>query len=282
MIGGAHGRRLVRDRAFLFGSLLVCLIGLVALLAPLLAPHDPSRQFDAGLTDSGLPMGPDAAFPLGADDLGRDILSRLIFGARVSVEVGLGANALAITLGVVVGLCAGYFGRWVEALLMRFTDFMMAFPFLLFVMALVTVLQPSMATILIAIASIGWITTARVIRAETAALRHTAFIDAARAVGCSSRRILLGHVLPNLVGKIVALASLGVAFTILLEAGLSYLGIGVPPPTPSWGSMLHEGQEYYSVAPLLIVAPGLCIVVTVVAFNLVAESIDRVLDPRRR
>ena len=164
---------------------------------------------------------------------------------------------------------------------MRFTDFMMAFPFLLFVMALVAVLQPSITNILIAIASIGWITTARVIRAETAALRHTDFIDAARALGCSAPRILVVHVLPNLVGKIVALAGLGVAFAILLEAGLSYLGIGVPLPTPSWGSMLHEGQEYYSVAPMLIVAPGLCIVVTVVAFNLVAESIDRVLDPRR-
>jgi peptide/nickel transport system permease protein len=282
MIFGAHGRTIFRDKVFLLGLLLVCAICLVAILAPLLAPHDPLRQYDSGLTDTGLPVSPNGTFLLGTDDLGRDILSRLMFGARVSVEVGLGANALAITIGVVVGLCAGYYGRWVEAVLMRFTDFMMAFPFLLFVMALVAVLQPSITNIFIAIASIGWITTARVIRAETAALRHTDFIAAARAVGCSSPRILFAHVLPNLVGKIVALASLGVAFAILLEAGLSYLGIGVPPPTASWGSMLHEGQEYYTVAPLLIVAPGLCIVVTVVAFNLIAESIDRVLDPRRR
>jgi ABC-type dipeptide/oligopeptide/nickel transport system permease subunit len=277
----AQRRALLRDPRAITGIVLVAAICLIALLAPILAPHDPIRQYNAGLTADGLPIGPSPLFPIGTDDLGRDILSRLMYGARVSLEVGLFANLIAVAVGAVLGITAGYFGQWVETAVMRFTDFMMAFPFLLFVMALVTVLQPSITNIFIAIASIGWITTARVLRAETLVLRRAEFVTAARALGCSSRRVMFAHILPNLIGKLAVLASLGIAFTILLEAGLSYLGIGVPPPTPSWGSMLREGQDYYTVAPILIIAPGICIVVTVIGFNLLAEGVDRVLDPRR-
>jgi ABC-type dipeptide/oligopeptide/nickel transport system permease subunit len=281
-MNAARWRALLRDPLAGTGLVLVLCICAIALLAPVLAPHDPIQQYDAGLTDQGLPVGPSRMFPLGTDDLGRDILSRLMYGARVSLEVGLFANVLAVGFGALLGISAGYLGGLVETAIMRFTDFMMAFPFLLFVMALVAVLQPSITNIFIAIASIGWITTARVLRAETLVLRHADYVLAARALGCSTRRIMLAHILPQLVGKITMLGSLGVAFTILLEAGLSYLGIGVPPPTPSWGTMLREGQDFYTVAPILIIAPGLCIVLTVVAFNLLAEGVDRALDPHRQ
>lgn len=276
-----HWKTLLDDRLALAGFIIVLVMCLIALLAPLLAPHDPIRQFDAGLTDQGLPVGPSTTFPLGTDDLGRDILSRLMYGARVSLEVGLFANILAIGFGIVLGVSSGFFGGWVETVIMRFTDFMMAFPFLLFVMALVAVLQPSITNIFIAIASIGWITTARVLRAETRVLAGVEYVTAARALGCSVPRILIRHILPQLAGKVAVLASLGIAFTILLEAGLSFLGIGVPAPTPSWGTMLREGQNFYSIAPILMLAPGLCIVLTVIGFNLLAEGVDRALDPRR-
>lgn len=271
----------VRDPATLAGLIIVAVICLAAALAPWIAPHNPQTQFDSGLTMMGLPVGPNHAFPLGTDDLGRDILSRLLYGARVSLEVGLFANLIAVALGTVLGIAAGYFGGWVETVIMRFTDFMMAFPFLLFVMALVTILQPSITNIFIAIASIGWISSARVLRAETLALRRTEYITAAVIAGGSAPRILGRHILPNVLGKIMVMASLGIAFTILLEAGLSYLGIGVPPPTPSWGSMLREGQDFYTVTPILVIAPGLCIVLIVTGFNLIAEGVDRVMDPYR-
>lgn len=279
------GRRrwtdVLRDPGAATGLIIVVFMCLAALLAPLIAPHNPMTQYDSGLTAMGLPVGPSHSFLLGTDDLGRDILSRLLYGARVSLEVGLFANLIAIAIGTTLGVTAGYFGRWVETVIMRFTDFMMAFPFLLFVMALVAILQPSITNIFIAIASIGWISAARVLRAETLSLRRAEFVTAAVIVGGTTPRIVRRHILPNVMGKIMVMGSLGIAFTILLEAGLSYLGIGVPPPTPSWGSMLREGQDFYTVAPILVIAPGICIVLIVTGFNLIAEGIDRVMDPHR-
>jgi ABC-type dipeptide/oligopeptide/nickel transport system permease subunit len=279
------GRRswtdLLRDPGALAGLVIVAVMCAAAVFAPLIAPHNPLTQYDAGITAMGLPVGPSRAFPLGTDDLGRDILSRLLYGARVSLEVGLFANLIAVAIGTLLGVTAGYFRGWVETVIMRFTDFMMAFPFLLFVLALVAILQPSITNIFIAIASIGWISTARVLRAETLALRKAEFVTAAVILGGSTPQILRRHILPNVLGKIMVMGSLGIAFTILLEAGLSYLGIGVPPPTPSWGSMLREGQDFYTVAPILVIAPGICIVLIVTGFNLIAEGVDRIMDPHR-
>jgi peptide/nickel transport system permease protein len=263
------------------GAALVLLFVAAALLAPWLAPHDPLQQFANGLTETGAPRPPGGAYPLGTDDYGRDLLSRLLFGARQSLFIGVTATLIAISVGALLGLTAGYFGGIIEAGIMRLTDVVMAFPVLLLAIALVAVLRPSLGSVLLVVGLVNWTPVARVVRGETLAAREALFVEAARALGASHARIVVRHILPQIAPTLLVLASLSVATTILLDAGLSYLGVGVPPPAPSWGAMLTGGQSYYRTAPGLAFWPGLAILLAVGGFNLLAFGLQRRLDVRR-
>jgi peptide/nickel transport system permease protein len=275
-------RRFRRDKFAMVGIVVIIVLVVVAVFAPWIAPHDPTQQFDEGLTMQGMPVGPSAEFPLGTDTLGRDLLSRLIYGARVSLTVGVLANGFALVLGVVFGLTAGYFRGGVETLLMRTTDVMMAFPIYLLAVALVSVLKPSVWILILVIGIVYWTPMTRVIHGEVLSIREKEFVDAARLTGCTNRRILFRHILPHLVAPIIVYTSLGIATTILFEATLSYIGLGVQPPTPSWGQMISEGQAYYLSAPHLVIYPGLAIMITVLAFNLVGDGLRDAFDPKQR
>lgn len=275
-------QRFLRNRAGLFGLGVVLLILGMALLAPWLAPKDPSQQFFDGLTLEGKPLPPGGQFLLGTDTLGRDLLSRLIWGARASMLVGLVANGAAVLIGMLVGASAGYFGGWVGGLLMRFTDVMMAFPALLLAIALAAILKPSLWIVALVIALVNWVQVARVIYAQTLALAQKEYVEAARALGAGNRRILLRHLLPHLFPTLVVYGSLGLSTTVLLEAALSFLGVGVQPPTPSWGGIINESQSYFTDAPWLVAFPGLAILVTSLAFNLLGDALREALDPTLR
>jgi peptide/nickel transport system permease protein len=265
------------------GSILAAGVLLLAVLAPVLAPHDPLRALPDGLTQYGAPVGPGPDRPLGTDSRGRDVLSRLLFGARLSLAVGLGAMLFALALGLAVGVTAGYFGGVVDGLLMRLTDVVMAFPAILLALALAAVLpQRSVVTLILVIGSINWAAAARIFRGETLSLRERLYVEAARAMGASHGRVLARHILPHLAPTILVVASLGIAATILLDAGLAFLGVGVPPPAPTWGSMLQDARQFYSVAPWLAFWPGLAVLLTVAAFNLIAFDLRRSLAAGRQ
>jgi peptide/nickel transport system permease protein len=281
-------RQLRRDSWAMLGLSLIVVLALAAILAPLLAPHDPAEQFRDGLTPDGQPMPSTLLtegswrFPLGTDPNGRDLLSRILYGARVSLVVGVLANALAVGIGAMIGATAGYFGASVETVLMRLTDIMMAFPTLLLAMSLVAILSPSMWIIILVIGLVYWTWIARVVYGQVLALRRRDFVIAAQAVGSQQGYILFRHILPQLVPTIIVWGTLGVATNVMLEASLSYLGIGVQPPTPSWGGMIQQGQSYYRTAPWLVIFPGLAIMATVFAFNLLGDGLRDVLDPSQR
>jgi peptide/nickel transport system permease protein len=254
------------------GVLLALLMLLIAVLAPVLSRHDP-LAYDPRYVR---PVGPSADHPLGTDSLGRDVLSRLLYGARISLTLGVGAMLLAVALGLAVGVTAGYFGGHVDGALMRLTDVVMAFPAILLALALAAVLpRHDLVTLLVVIGFVNWATAARLFRSETLSLRERQYVEVARTLGASHARILRQHILPHLLPTLLVVGSLGAAATILLDAGLSFLGIGIPPPAPTWGSMLHEAQRWYSVAPWLALWPGLAVVVTVAAFNLIAFDLRR-------
>lgn len=281
-------RRLRRDHTAMFGMALVGLWIIIAILAPLLAPHDPAEQFRDGLTLDGQPMpstllaGNGAKFLLGTDSNGRDLLSRILYGARVSLMVGVLANMLAVALGIAIGTLAGYLGGWVETLLMRFTEIMMAFPTLLLAMTLVAILKPSLWIIIVVIGLVYWTWIARVVYSQVLALREREFVTASRALGATRGYVILNHILPQLIPTIIVWGTLGIATNVMLEASLSYLGIGVQPPTPSWGGMIQQGQSYYRAAPWLVIYPGLAIMITVFAFNLLGDGLRDALDPTQR
>jgi len=281
-------RRLRRDRAAMFGATLVIIIILVAILAPILSPHDPTEQFRDGLTPDGQPMpstlltSGDSRFPLGTDANGRDLLSRILYGARISLLVGVLANMMAVTIGTLVGSVAAYFGGWVEIFLMRFTDMMMAFPTLLLAMTLVAILKPSIWIIILVIGVVYWTWIARVIYGQVLALRDRDFVIAARALGAGRIFGLVRHILPQLLPTVIVWGTLGIATNVMLEASLSYLGIGVQPPMPSWGGMIQQGQSFYRTAPWLVIFPGLAIMLTVFAFNLFGDGLRDALDPTQR
>jgi peptide/nickel transport system permease protein len=281
-------RRLRRDRAALVGVVLVLLLLFAALLAPVLAPHDPTEQFRDGLTPDGQPVpstlltAGSTRFILGTDPNGRDLLSRILYGARVSLVVGVLANTLAVTIGTLVGSLAAYLRDPFETLLMRSTDIMMAFPTLLLAMALVAILKPSLWIIIVVIGSVYWTWIARVIYGQVVTLREREFVTAARAVGVTRTRTLIRHILPQLFPTIIVWGTLGIATNVMLEASLSYLGIGVQPPTPSWGGMIQQGQSFYRTSPWLVLFPGLAILITVFAFNLLGDGLRDALDPTLR
>jgi peptide/nickel transport system permease protein len=281
-------RRLQRDGAAMTGATFVLLLLLAALLAPVLAPHDPVEQFRDGLTLDGQPKPStlltegSARFPLGTDANGRDLLSRILYGARVSLVVGVLANTLAVVIGLLIGAIAGYFGGVVETVLMRFTDIMMAFPTLLLAMALVAILKPSLWIIIVVIGLVYWTWIARVVYGQVLALREREFVTASRAIGAPRVFTLFRHILPQLMPTLIVWGTLGIATNVMLEASLSYLGIGVQPPTPSWGGMIQQGQAYYRTAPWMVLFPGLAIMITVFAFNLLGDGLRDALDPTQK
>jgi peptide/nickel transport system permease protein len=260
------------------GTALALFVTLTAVAAPWVAPHSPYRQFPDGLDALGAPQPPGAKFRLGTDSRGRDQLSRLLYGARISLVIGLAATAVATAVGTLLGLTAGYFGGAADTGLMRLTDVVMAFPALLLAIALAAVLRPSVGSVILVVSLVNWTTPCRVVRGEVLSLRERLYVEAAHAMGASHGRILRRHILPHLLPIVLVLASLNIATTVLLDAGLGYLGIGVPAPEPSWGSMLTDGQRYYRTAPW----PGLAVLVTVAAFNLLAVGLREALDPRRQ
>ena len=274
--------RLLQRKLAVFGLVLIALVVGGALFAPLVAPFDPNDQMFDGLSLEGAPMPPGGQFLLGTDLLGRDLFSRLLYGAQTSLVIGVVANGLALLIGTLVGITAGFFRGWIGGVLMRFTDLMMAFPALLLAICLAAIFQPSLWIVALVIALVNWVQTARVIYAETSSLATRDFIAAERTLGASTSRILFRHILPHLLPTIIVWGTLGISTTVLLEATLSFLGIGVQPPTPSWGNIIFENQTYFQSAPWLVFIPGAAIILLALAFNLVGDALRDVLDPLQR
>jgi peptide/nickel transport system permease protein len=275
-------RRLVRRPLALLGLVLVAAVVIGAVFAPWLTPYDPSEQFFDGLSLEGAPLGPSAQYWLGTDLLGRDLLTRILYGARTSLVIGVAANGVALLIGSTVGIVAGYFGGLLGSVLMRFTDLMMAFPALLLAICLAAILQPSLWIVAMVIALVYWVQIARVVYTETRALTERDFIAAERSLGAGPVRILVRHILPHLYSTIIVWGTLGISTTVLLEATLSYLGVGVQPPTPSWGNIIFENQTYFQAAPWLVFFPGIAILALALAFNLVGDALRDELDPTER
>lgn len=276
------GRSLLHDPVALCSVIFVVLLTVVALFAPLIAPYDPLRQFSNGLSYVGAPVAPNGHFLLGTDASGRDVLSRLIYGARVSLLVGVVATGLASLIGVIVGTVAGYVGGVTESILMRLTDMVLSFPILLFCVALIAVTGPSTRNVVLVIAFAYWTYLARVVRGQVLSLKEREFVNAARTLGVGHIKIIRKHIIPHLMPTIIVYGTLGVATSILIEASLSFLGIGVPLPQASWGEMISEGQQYFQSAPWLLVAPGVALILTVLAFNLAGDWLTDLLDPATR
>ena len=274
--------RLMQRKLAVVGLVLIALVVGGAAFAPWLAPFDPNDQMFDGLTLEGAPMPPGGQFLLGTDLLGRDLFSRLLYGAQTSLIIGVVANGLALLIGTLVGITAGFFRGRIGAVLMRFTDLMMAFPALLLAICLAAIFQPSLWIVAMVIALVNWVQTARVIYTETSSLATRDFIAAERTLGASTGRILFRHILPHLLPTIIVWGTLGISTTVLLEATLSFLGVGVQPPTASWGNIIFENQTYFQSAPWLVFIPGAAIILLALAFNLVGDALRDVLDPTQR
>lgn len=275
-------RSLARQPTALFGLVIVVAVVVLALAAPLIAPFSPDDQMFDGLTLEGAPMPPGGQFLLGTDTLGRDLFSRMLFGARTSLIIGLVANGIAVSIGLFVGIVAGYLRGLPSNILMRFTDLMMAFPALLLAIVLAALLKPSLWIVAMVIALVNWVQVARIVYTETRGLVERDFIMAERSLGAGHGRILLLHILPHLVPTAIVWGTLGIATTVLLEATLSFLSIGVQPPQPSWGNIIFESQSYFQAAPWLVFFPGMVILLTALAFNLVGDALRDILDPTQR
>lgn len=272
--------RLRLDPSFWVGAILVGAVLALALAGPLVAPHDPTRQFDDGISLIGEPLGHTAKFPLGTDFEGRDIWSRLIYGARLSLSISLLGNGLAVVLGVVLGASAAWWRGWTERIIMRLTDIMLAFPSLLLALALVGIRGPSLGIIVVVIALLSWTALCRVTYGQVRSLREREWVEAARATGLGSLRILARHILPHLYAPIAVYATLGVALTVVFESSLAYLGLGVPPPAASWGRMIHDGADPNALAYYwLVLYPGIALFGTVLGFNLLGDAMRDALDP---
>ena len=278
---GVFGR-IIRRPLAAFGLVVIAIAVAAAVFAPWIVPFDPNEQFFDGLTLEGAPLPPNLKFWFGTDLVGRDLFSRLIYGAQTSLIIGVVANGIAVLIGSAVGICAGYFRGWVETVLMRFTDLMMAFPALLLAIVLAAIFTPSLWIVAMVIAMVNWVQIARVLYTETRSLSERDFIEAERAMGAGASRIILKHILPHLLSTIIVWATLGIATTVLLEATLSFLGIGVQPPTASWGNIIFENQTYFTSAPWLVFIPGAAILLLALAFNLVGDALRDVLDPTQQ
>ena len=275
-------RKLLKRKIVLFAFAVIFVIVTAAIFAPWLAPYDPNKQFEQGLTLQGSPLAPNSEFLLGTDLLGRDLLSRLMYGARTSLFIGLLANGFAVLLGTFIGVVAGFVRGRIGSAIMRFTDLMMAFPALLLAITLAAIFSPSLFIVALVIAMVNWVQIARVIYTQTISISEKEFIEAARSLGATNSRILRRHVLPHLAPFVMVWATLGISTTVLLEATLSFLGIGVRPPTPSWGNIIFENQTYFQTAPWLVFIPGIAIILLALGFNFLGDALRDELDPTQR
>jgi ABC-type dipeptide/oligopeptide/nickel transport system permease subunit len=276
MPSGVLRERWRRDPFFQLGVALVALVVTAACLAPWIAPFDPL----AGDLRNAYLIGPGGRFLLGTDSQGRDVLSRVLYGARLSLSVGLIAQSVSVTLGLVLGLLAGYYGRWVDAVLMRLADVTLAFPTLLLLIAVAAAVKPSLPVVFIVIGVVGWAGMARLVRSQVLVLRRAEYVLAAQALGATDRRVLLRHLVPNVRTQVIIAATLGIAGSIMAEAALSFVGLGAQPPTPSWGAMVADGRDLLRVAPWVSFAPGIAIGLAVLGFNLVGDALRETFDPR--
>ena len=276
-MGNDFRKRFLKNRMAVAGSVIVFFLFCVSLLAPWFAPYDPNA-----IDLKNVLAPPSGGHPFGTDPLGRDVLSRMIWGAGISLKVGFVATGIAILIGTILGALAGYYSRWADALIMRFVDIMLCFPTFFLILAVIAILEPSIWNIMIVIGLTGWMGVTRLVRADFIALRERDFVLAARAVGAGDLRIIFRHILPNAMASVLVTAPLGVAGAILTESALSFLGIGVQPPTPSWGNILTAGKDNIDIAWWLSLYPGLAILITVLGYNLLGEGIRDALDPRLR
>jgi ABC-type dipeptide/oligopeptide/nickel transport system permease subunit len=272
------GEVIRHDRFFQLGLALVALVVGAALFAPWLAPHNP---LSGDLRNAYL-LEPSRQFLLGTDTQGRDVLSRVLYGARLSLSVGLIAQSVSVTVGVLLGLLAGYYGRWIDALVMRLADITLAFPSLLLLIAVAAAVRPSLPVVFVVIGIVGWAGMARVVRGQVLVLKRADFVLAAQALGALDRRVLLQHLLPNVRAQVIIAATLGIAGAIMAEAALSFVGLGAQPPTPSLGAMVADGRDLLRVAPWVSFAPGLAIGIAVLGFNLVGDALREAYDPKLR
>jgi ABC-type dipeptide/oligopeptide/nickel transport system permease subunit len=270
-------RALKRRRLAMAGGAVIVLLVVVGIAGPWMAPYDPLAQ---DLSKSL--VGPSLEHWFGTDSFGRDILSRVLYGARISLLVGIVSQGIAFSLGVAMGLVSGYYGGKVDALIMRLADVTLAFPTLLLLIAITAAFQPSLTVVFVAIGVVGWAGLARLVRSQTLVVRELDFVQAARALGMNDARLLTRHVLPNTLAPAIIAVTLGMAGAILLEAALSFIGLGAQPPTPSWGSMISDGRDFLRTAPWISVFPGLAIGLVVLGFNLFGDGLRDAMDPRLR
>jgi len=276
--------RLRRDRVAMISLVVIVIIFLAAIFAPLIASaigHDPDTQFrKTGLTEDGLPEGPSGEFWLGTDDLGRDLFVRIVYGARISLLVGVVSTLLTIVVGVLVGLAAGYYGGIIDTLLARAVDVVLSLPFILFAVSLVSVTGPSLWVAITVIALFSWAAVARIVRGQVLSIREKEYVEAARSLGSSDTRIMLLDVLPNVLAPVIVYTTLLIPIVIGTEATLSFLSLGVPPPTPTWGGILANSVSFYRVAWWYVVFPGAALLMTTLAFNLFGDGVRDAFDPR--
>ncbi len=268
---------LIKNKLAVIGGVLVLLVFVSSIFAPWLAPYNPST-----IDVKNILVGPNASHPLGTDDLGRDVLSRMLWGGRISLEVGFVAVGIATIIGIILGSIAGYYGGLIDGVIMRAVDIMLSIPTIVLVLAVIAILEPSIINIMVVIGLTSWMEPARLIRAEFISLKERDFVIAARAIGAADVRIITRHVLPNGISPILVSATMGIGGAILVESALSFLGLGVQPPTPSWGSLLSSGKDNIEIAWWLSAFPGLAILITVLGYNLLGEGIRDALDPRQR
>lgn len=269
-------RSFARHKLGLFGIVVLVAFILTALLAPAIVPNDP---YTMKLEEPFLPLG-SPGHPLGTDNFGRDMLSRLVYGARISLLIGVVVVSVAAVLGTVLGLMAGYYGGWADFVIMRMVEVFYSFPFLILVIAVMAILGPSIFNVMWVLGVVSWPSYARVVRAQVLSLKSSDFVSAARATGCGDARIIFKHILPNTMTPIIVQATLGIPNAILSSASLGFLGFGVQPPTPEWGSMVSQGKDYIMMNSNLIILPGLCIFVVVLCFNFIGDALRDTLDPR--
>lgn len=268
-------KRFKKNPLSLMGLTVILVFALIAIFAPFISPYEPTK-----IDVYNVLSPPSPEHPFGTDELGRDLLSRMIWGSRVSLKVGFVAVGIAVAIGVMLGSIAGYYGGKVDAIIMRFVDIMLAFPTFFLILAVIAIVEPSISTIMVIIGLTGWMDVARLVRAEFLTLKERDFVLAAKAIGANDLRIIFRHILPNALSPVFVAATFGIAGAILVESGLSFLGLGVQPPDPSWGNILTSGKDNITVAWWLSLFPGIAILITVLSYNLVGEGLRDALDPR--
>ena len=270
-------QQLKKNKIAMIGLVIIVSLALIAIFAPFIAPHDPIEQ---NLKKRFL--SPSGEYPMGTDDLGRCLMSRIIYGARVSLRVGVITVGIITVIGVTLGLISGYCGGIVDEIIMRFVDVVLAFPGIILALAIAGALGPGLFNVMLALAMVGWTGLARVVRSSVLSVKEKEFVESARALGCSDLYIMTRHILPNVMAPVIVLATLDMAFIILAAAGMSFLGLGAQPPIPEWGSMLNNGRAFMRIAPHLTTFPGLAIMITVLAFNFLGDGLRDALDPRQQ